>query len=111
MDSAKILFGSTVLFVIRRSRAVEPSWSWLRMFGAFTGWVLLATLISFVPAVGSLAALAVAIVGVKKLSGLDWAWALVLPFLTVVAVFILIGVIGSYLEMDFLGWAFGRISD
>ena len=58
-----------------------------------------------------MAALLVAIVGVKKLSGLDWASAFVFLFLAGVAVFILIGVIGSYLELDFLGWAFGPVED
>src|SRR5438067_8456297 len=31
----QILLGSTVLFLVRRYKHVEPPWSWLRMVGAY----------------------------------------------------------------------------
>src|SRR5262249_194052 len=99
----QILLGSTVLFLVRRYKHVEPPWSWLRIVGAYVLLCLLVGFIGLVPVVGKPAALIATLFGVKRLTGLDVLSTFILSFLMGLACVVLAALMGVYFQVDLLG--------
>jgi hypothetical protein len=99
----QIVFGSTVLFFVRRYKKIEPKWSWLKTTGGYITLSLLVGLVTLVPGQGKFASLILSLVGLKRLSGLDVLSTFILSFVMGVVIFVLIGAVEHYFEVELLG--------
>src|SRR5262245_31654253 len=101
--AVQILFGGTVVFLVRRWERIEPAWTWPKALGAFFLLGLAVTAVGLVPVLGRLVAVIVALVGLKRISGLDVLSTVLLSFCMGISVFAVAVVIGSQLQVDLLG--------
>jgi hypothetical protein len=101
--AVQILLGSTVVFLVRRWKRIEPVWSWPQTLGAFFLLGLVVTGVGLVPAIGRFAAVIVSLVGLKRISGLDVLSTFILSFCMGILVFAAAVVISNQMQVDLLG--------
>jgi hypothetical protein len=99
----QVILGGTVVYLIRRRKQVEPTWSWPRSIGAVSLLGLLVAAVGLVPVVGRYAAVIVSLIGLKRMSGLDILSTFILSFFMGILVFALSAVISTQFQVDLLG--------
>jgi hypothetical protein len=102
LSVVQIVLWTTIIFLLRKRKQVEPVWSWLRTLGGFLVLALATTAISLIPVVGRFVALAVSIIGIKRLSGLDIPTTLFLWVCVAISMVVLAWFISQQLQVELL---------
>jgi hypothetical protein len=98
----EILFVSTVVFLVRRSRRVEPAWSWPKTLGVFFLLGLLVAAVGILPVIGGFAAVVLSLVGLKRISGLDVLSTFILSFCLGISILLVAYVLSKQLGVELL---------
>lgn len=102
LGAIQILFVSTVVFLVRRSKRIEPAWSWPKTLGAFFLLGLLVGAVDFLPVIGGFAAAVVSLIGLKRISGLDVLSTFILSFCLGISVLLVAYVLSKQLGVELL---------
>jgi hypothetical protein len=98
----EVLLWTTIIYLVRKWKRVQPAWSWMRSLGGFLLLALLITGIGMIPIAGRFAALIATLMGLQRLSKLDLLATFILAFCVGVSIYIVTGFLSNLLEVDLL---------
>src|SRR5437016_1327618 len=94
----EVVVWTTIIFLVRRWKKVEPDWSWVKTLGAVLLLGVIITGIGMIPVVGRIGALIASLIGVKRICGLDLLSTFILSFCVGVSIYGIAVVIGNQLQ-------------